>query len=206
MPQDYAKLRQQYGRIFSATLRGVEYVFRSITVDEYNYIILRESYDTEVDSEALVVEMALLEPSYDYAEQQPAGVITSLASEILSSSGYASLDVMQQYLEEHRQNIANNLVEMMCATIISAIPTYTIEDLKDYTLDHMLYLVAMSEQIIKVQQESMQGEVAFTIEAQEVEEQQATAKRQPDQQSGPINPGEIRPDDPIADKLFQDGG
>lgn len=199
---DFAQWRLEYGRLFTATLRGDEYTFRPLTIDEYNYIIACESYDSQVDSEAIVVQTALLEPDYDYVESQPAGVITSLASEILSSSGFASVEVMQQYLQEYRQLIGENLIETMCATIISAIPTYSVEQLKSFTLDRLLYLVAMSEQVIKFQQESMQNEIMFSIEPQ----QEEASGEQPKQSSDePPQPGSVRSDDPIARKLFGEG-
>lgn len=199
---DFAEWRLEYGRLFTAALRGDEYTFRPLTIDEYNYIIACESYDSQVDSEAIVVQTALLDPGYDYVESQPAGVITSLASEILSSSGFASVEIMQQYLQEYRQLIAENLIETMCATIISAIPTYSVEQLKSFTLDRLLYLVAMSEQVIRFQQESMQNEIMFSIEPQ----QEEATEEQPKQSSGePPQPGSVRSDDPIARKLFGEG-
>lgn len=205
---DYAAYRLEYGRIFSATLRNTEYIFRPLTVKEYEYVISCESYYDEVDSEALVVELTLLHPSFDYAETQPAGIITSLASEVLSSSGFASVEVMQQYMEEHRNNITGNVIEMMYATIISAIPTYSVEQLRLSTLDQLIYLVVMAENVIALQQQSMQEQIQFSFEVQEPPEEETSKqpKTRSSQPDDPLAPGEVRPDDPIADKLFRESG
>lgn len=202
--RDIAGWRHEYGRVFTATVRGEDWYFRPLAVGEYEEVLALE-YDPTCDSESLVVEKTLLHPSFELAESRPAGVITTLAGEILSSSGFANAEVLQSYLDEHRQHIEASVIEMMYATIIAAMPMNSIEELRKLTLDSLLYRVAMAERVIAIHQTSVQSEVYFVLGVPGGEEE-ASQQADTQSESEPWMPGQVRQGDPIAEKLFQEGG
>ncbi|HJS83587.1 MAG TPA: hypothetical protein VJ742_12210 [Nitrososphaera sp.] len=217
-----AHWKKEYGSIYSAPGGKQNYIFRALTIGEHSDIL--RTYQSVVDIEENIVRCALLEPR-DLTAKTPAGVVSTLAEEIMEVSGFGSYDHAKSLLESKRA-ASNSVPVLMKAFILATMPAYTEEELNNLSFEQMAAKVALAEQIIKVQQAvvGIEGEVILQLldvqeearkQAAEEERKAQKAREQMDRfvQKGFADPDEpppvrqkIDPEDPIARKLRESLG
>lgn len=191
--------KREYGRIFSISVRGVDYVFRAITFAEYDEAAAVE--DT-VDAEDFLVSIALLSPPADSVEfnRIPAGVITTIAEEVLEVSGFGAPRIAVDILEQHREQVLE-VRGLMKAFIIAMMPAYRDDELDNFTFDQLAAKVALAEQIMKVHQASVGVDHEVKLDLIDPEEEAARQAAEVAKHNAKKPPGQAGLDDPIARKL-----
>ena len=76
------ELRQKYGPLFSAEIRGNTVLFREITFNEFDRIIqIQDLQDgSSVDSEDEIIKTAVVYPEDYDADRMPAGIVSRSCS------------------------------------------------------------------------------------------------------------------------------
>lgn len=192
--------KKTYGQVFSVDARGEEHVFRPLTHREF--LDVRALGTDSAEAEEEIVAATLLHPA-KISDRMPAGVITSMAQQIMEVSGFGSPAQMKATLEQKRAQIAGNPWSLMKALVLATIPAYTEEDLDNLTFDQLAAKVALGEQIIQIQQSSVgvEHEVKLDIIDPEEREAQEAALRQ--KEAAKKKPGTASMNDPIARKLIE---
>lgn len=153
--QTIQQLKGQYGDVYLTSIERKDYVFRTLTCGEYSHFINLEL--ASADLEDMIVMNTVVYPyQFDMNKIKP-GVISALADEILLKSGFVSIEVTNEYLEDARLDMTE-AVEMMKAFVISAMPTYGYEELAGYTLKQLTRLVALAEVILNINSSVARGE------------------------------------------------
>jgi hypothetical protein len=82
------ELKKLYGSLFITQLKKQEVIFRELTFSEFDRISEYQNSPeyTNVDIEDLIIKTAVLYPEEINLDKYPAGLISSLAEEILEES------------------------------------------------------------------------------------------------------------------------
>jgi hypothetical protein len=199
-PQQIADWKNTYGAIYSAIIRGQKYIFRAVTLKEFrnSYTDIRLSAP---EREEALIYTAILSPDDPDFDNQPAGIVSQLAEEILEISGFQNPREASQRLEEVRA-ANDNVYTLMKAMILATMPTYKEEELDDLTFDQLLGKAVLAEKVMEVHQTVMTGQQVQLVlidpeaEAEEVETERYKHAAQKKQ-------GTAGYDDPIARRLHQ---
>ncbi len=184
-----AQWKAEYGEIFS--IGG--YIFRALRIGEYNEIARHRDW-TSTDAEDFVVKTGILYPEFTEVESQKAGLISSLAEEVLNLSGYGEVDFARKMMDEARSH-AEEVVSLMKTFIIAGMPSYTDESLDNYTFAELADKVAMAEKIIEVRQGQS------TLQLIDPAEEAAKQKEELAKEMSARKNGQASSIDPIAQKL-----
>lgn len=165
----------RYKNVYSASLGGQDYYFRSLTLEEIENIDLMVNAEgSSADLEDLYVRTAVLYPlDINWAEIK-AGYITTLAEEIKGYSGLGDITDIVISLNQSREFLNLDIFGSMKAFILSALPQYTEEDLSGFTIQDLIHKVVMAERILTIQQSinGVQSEgVQFQIFLEEPEQE-----------------------------------
>jgi hypothetical protein len=200
MDQEQVRLwKEQYGQVFSASVRGEDYVFRALTYSEFDRL-RAGGVDSSADAEERVVEVAVLHPS-PLPERVPAGVVTALAQQIFEFSGFGSLTRMREVLEQKRARAAGDIRTVMKVFVLCTMPSYREEDLDELTFDKLAAKVALAEQILKLHQTSVGMENELRLELIDPEEQAAAEDMAKQRYAMTKKPGTAGMGDPVAERL-----
>jgi hypothetical protein len=185
------QLKKKYKKVFTVTIGGEECIFRAITLGEFKEVTANNSGRWQVaEAEDAIVELSLVSPSSLNTDRLPAGVISSLAEQILEASQFDDdIDHLNSVLEDKRAEIESFHTAMMIF-IIAAMPRYTIEDLEAKTFGELLSMLAMAEAIFRIQKDIYNpniAEIKLNVKSEDPEE--AMDEYDPDQ-------------DPIIQKLM----
>lgn len=176
------KWKSQFGDIFGIELDGTEFVYRALTLNEINYV----SRIDEQDTEDYYVKNALLYPVEFDVDDMRAGDFKILAEAIMSVSGILDVETVKNYLADSRQRITNDVISVMKAYVIAAMPTYRDDELDNLTIKQMIEKVVLSEQILTLQQAIM------GIESDGVKVQIISAEEQQEAQKPPPTKKQIK--------------
>lgn len=190
--------KQAYGQVYSVNIRGVDYVFRALSFAEFDRLRL-DSPESAVDAEDQVVDLALLHPAEGPPPTAAAGIISSLAEQIINVSGFGSPGRMKEVLGEKRQLAEGDVRTTMKAYVIATMPSYRDEELDLLTFDQLAAKVALAEQILKLQRAAIDHEV--TVDIIDPEEEAARAQQEKAKHAATRQPGQPVYDDPIAARL-----
>lgn len=190
--------KEQYGDLFSVEYEVGSFILRSLTIGEYVKYITDEQTNS-ADAEEVIVKTALLYPlDLDY-DNAPAGLISALAQELVTLSGFNDPITSQQVLDDYRAESAR-LDNSMKSVILAAMPAYKEEDLDKLNFSDLCHKVVLAEQILAIQAMVAAGEaIGFDIPdpekiAEEEEKQKQSYIRN-------RREGQALPDDPIAQRL-----
>lgn len=200
--------KERYGSVYSMSAPVAEFIFRPVTVGEYEKI-KQSPWMSSADAEEEFVRIAVLSPE-QIPPNTPAGVVTALAEEIVEVSGFGSPKRAIEVLTEKR-SISGDVQVLMKAFVLAMMPGYSEEDLNELTFQQLASKVALAEQIIQVHQAVMgvENEVRLHIIDPEEEaaraaaEAAAKAKREKEAWDRLKEKGHIAPDaaPPIAPKI-----
>lgn len=198
-------LKRTYKDVYSvvAGKNRQEYIFRALTFQEFDEI--SHAFNSEWDSaeaEEAIIALGLLYPEDVDLDRMPAGIVTSLASEILTVSGFLPGDEYTKNVVEECRAQTTEFRNMMYAVIIMAMPAYKTEDLDNFTFAELAKKLALSENIIQMQRQ-LNGipDAEFKLVfAGEQEQQQQPYKPLSKEE---VLQGKAPVTDPIAQKLHQ---
>lgn len=191
--------KAKYRNVYLVEFQDEDFVFRSLTLGEFS-AVQDVAQESNVDAEECIVRAALLHP--DLGDTVPAGLWSSLASEILDISYFNAPGLMKRVVITKREQ-SNNLPTQIKAFIIAAIPTYNDYDLDNMTFDQLADRVILAEQIIKVQQASAGIEDSdLKLEIIDPAEEAAKAKKDAAKHASTKEAGAAGVNDPIAAKLW----
>ena len=144
------ELKLKYGSIFETYLKKDLVIFRELTFAEFDKIAEHESLgESSAEIEDLIIKSAVLYPEDIVLDNYPAGLVASLAEEILQESGFASPAKAKRTLDDKRAQAAE-VRNLMKAFVLSTITTYSPEDLDNLTYTKLAEKVALSEKIIEI--------------------------------------------------------
>jgi hypothetical protein len=202
-PEKLYELKNKHGSIFQTNLRKEVVVFRELTFSEFDKIAEYESSgESRTEIEDLIIKSAVIYPENMDLDKYPAGLISSLADEILEESGFSSPSRAKRILEEKRQQ-ASEVRSLMKAFVLSTITTYSPEDLDNLTYSKLAEKVALSEKIIEIKQSILAIEPTNVIlQLIDPEEEQRKLEDKAQRYNKSRKDGEATYEDPIAQKLW----
>jgi len=194
--------KEEYERVYSLSDRGVDYVFRELTCQEYDRIIAYQDANDSASTEEFIVDTGLLWPLGIDVDSIPAGIISGLAEEIFECSGFSSPKRVIEMLNKHRERVAEAR-GLMKAFILSSMPAYKEEELDALTYDALAAKVALAEKIIEVNQTSVGIENKLTLDLIDPDEEEQRQKNEAVKHAAQKKPGQAGYNDPVAQKLQQ---
>lgn len=198
------ELKKRYKRIYSVEIRNVEYVFRALTFKEFDEIA--NIYDSESDSaeaEDTIVYQCVVYPEDLNVGRLPAGIITSLAGEILEVSGFLPGDTFTKEVLYRKRKEAQEFRKMMYAFIIAAMPSYKKHELDEHTYEEVAELLALAEKVIEVRQTEM-GVPVSDLHLNFSDEEEVSDQPEFIEQKDEYGKVKVRADDPIAARLMSE--
>lgn len=200
-------LKSKYGNIYSVAIKGRDVVFRELTFKEYNKILYLQNLDgfSSADMEDLILSYAVIYPENFDIMSIPPGIVSSLSQEILDISGFFTVSLAKNILEQKRYE-ATEVKNLMKAFVLATITMYTPEDLEDMTFSELAEKVALSEKIIEIKQ-NMNGMEATNLSLQLIDPEEEVQKEKVKAARHNLSKkeGEAAYEDPIARKLWGSG-
>jgi len=204
-PEQIAAWKKEYTNIYSVSFKDKDYVFREITFAEFDDITLVQDAEGSAEAEEHLVTLALLHPAEGSVQfdRMSAGIVSSLASEILEYSGFGSVAFPRKKLNEFRQG-TNELRVLMKAFVLATMPSYKEEELDQLTFTNLAKKVVLSEEIIRVNQAAFGMEPnEITLDLIDPEEEAEKEREAAMKHAAQKKPGQAGYHDPIADQLHQ---
>ena len=202
-PEVLYELKLLYGSVFETSLKKDTVIFRELTFSEFDQITEHQkSGESSAEIEELIIKLGVIYPVDIELDHYPAGMVSSLAEEILNESGFASAGKAKRILDEKRLE-ASEVRSLMKAFVLATITSYTPEDLDNLTYTKLAQKVALSEKIMEIKQAILGIESTNVtlqlIDPEEVMEQQEDKAKRYNQSR---KEGEAKYNDPVAQKLW----
>jgi hypothetical protein len=196
--------KKRYGSVFQTNLRNQVILFRELTFAEFDQVAQYQSDPdfSTADIEEIIIKYGVVYPESFNFDSYPAGLISSLAEEILEESGFSSAARAKSILEQKR-NKMNEVRSLMKAFVLATIYKYSPEDLDNMTFSMLAEKVALAEKIIEIKQ-NINGMESTNISLQLIDPEEE-ARKEADLQSRfnqSRKDGEAKFEDPIAQKLW----
>lgn len=201
--QQIKQWKDRYGNIYAVELRAEEFIFRELTFSELDQLLLRNDLGT-AELEEELVRAALLSPvEYDF-DKAPAGIISSIAEQVLGYSGITDPKYAKEVLVSERDK-AQNTRTMMKAFVLAVVPNTTEDQLDQLTFRELVKQVILAEEIIKVNDliYGIQREQHLMFDLIDPEEEAEKEQAAREKFAAQRKPGQAPPDDPIARQLMQ---
>lgn len=195
--EDIKRWKEEYGRIFSVHLVGIDFIFHALSYDQYEEFERRLENEGATEAEEHILSSGLLHPLDVDFDSQPAGVVSTLAEEILDISGFSNPESAKEILEAKREEV-EEVWGLMKSFVLATMPTYREEELNDLTFSEMAYKVALAESIIRVNQAVFGIENSVTLDLIDPQEEESTAQFKHNAQK---KAGQASYQDPIAKRL-----
>lgn len=203
-PSFIFKIKNKYGSIFETSIKKETILFRELTFSEFDHIseFQKNGDSSTADIEDLIIKYSVIYPKDFKIDNYPAGLISSLAEEVLEESGFSSARRAKQIVEKKREE-ANEVRSLMKAFVLATMPNYHPSDLDNMTFSKLAEHVALSEKIIEIQQsaagmESTNVSLQLIDPEEEIQKQKDYANRF----NASRKDGEAKFEDPIARKLW----
>lgn len=129
--------------LFTNMIGDEFFIWRPVTRKEYDIIIKSSAGDTDTKDE-MICQISVLYPQVDFSTYK-AGIPTMLAPVIIEESGFGSVEKTYNYLNSTRQYILNNFTSQAEIVIASAFPQYKFEEIREWSLEQLLDMVAKAE-------------------------------------------------------------
>lgn len=136
-------LKKKHYVIFATTIGTSFYIWRPISRKEYDIIMKSSAGNVSVRDE-MVCQISVLYPHVDFSVYK-AGIPTTLAPQVIEESGFGSVGKTYSYLSKTRQYILSNFTSQAEIVIASAFPQYKFEEIKEWSLEQLLDMVAKAE-------------------------------------------------------------
>ena len=152
--QAIQSLKSRHKHVYSTSADDKTVVFRPLTWKEQHSLVEGATEDCEQADN--IVKACLLYPEYDsLIEDFDAGVVETLATEIVSASGFSSVEAFNEGLiwaREETQKVEYEVIAAIC----KAFPAYTPEDVYDLQFLDIMVRLAIAEKILGMSPEMSQ--------------------------------------------------
>lgn len=139
-------LKERYGHVFQVEIEDMVFLFRPLTRREYARILAYTS-DRMLQDE-LVCQTAVVYPEGIDFSACEAGIASTLAPYIINESGFGNLQRSHDYFTLYKE--AMNSFDMQAEAVIqAAFPSITEEEMKDWTVDKLMRMLAKAEWILR---------------------------------------------------------
>jgi hypothetical protein len=202
-PEFLYELKSLYGSVFQTYLKKQLVIFRELTFAEFDKITEHQnSGESSAEIEDLIIKIGVVYPEDINVDAYPAGLVSSLAEEILEESGFASPRKAKRILDEKRLE-ASEVRSLMKAFVLATITSYTPEDLDNLTYTKLAQKVALSEKIMEIKQ-AILGIESTNVNLQLVDPEEVMEKEQDkaNRYNQSRKEGEAKYNDPVAQKLW----
>lgn len=137
------KYKDIYGALYLTEVCGHSFVWREVTRKEVRK--LNFYFPDHMEREEQLCRLCVLDPvGFDF-ESCEAGVVTTLANQILYESGYyPDGDKVPKLLQKYRAK-ANTYEGYVDAVITEAFPNITLEEIDTWTTEKIIKYLAMAE-------------------------------------------------------------
>jgi len=143
---DLLHLREQYGGVYVLTLPdGKRIPYRLLSVGEfleYEHLFKTGQYPSAYLEDEIFKKCVVDPVLVDHIDQLRAGVVTSVATSILTHSGPPSIADLNYDLDMNREAASFALHEMVCV-ICQAFPGYTPDDL--YAMEYSRFMLRLAQ-------------------------------------------------------------
>lgn len=198
------QLKNKYGKLYSVKIKNETVIFRELTFKEFDKISYLQTLEdfSYADIEDFILSYAIVYPEEFDTMRIPAGVVSSLAEEILDISGFFNVKIAISTLNQKRQE-ANEVKNLMKAFVLATISTYSPQELEEMTFSELAEKVALSEKIIEIKQ-NINGieSTDLTLQLIDPEEEAEKEKAKAARHNLSTKDGEAKYEDPIARKLW----
>ena len=154
--QDIEKIKSIFGPLHKVTVEGDSYIVRALSIRDL--IDLGVFKEITFDSEESIVKNGLVFPIDVEISELPAGTVSILSNLILDKSGVLTKESMDDALARarKRKTIFTEIYSFICCGFPAILPG----DLESLTMDKLMDLVIMAEEILMMQ-DVIQTEFAF---------------------------------------------
>ena len=149
------KIKRQFWDIFTyKDDDDIEYYYRPLTKKEYyDSIVVCTNDDgsfNQIDFEDLIVGTAIVAPTSFNVDEAKAGIVTTLANEIIKKSGFEqSADELSEQIRAYKMEMLEPLNQMLCY-IKEAFPELSMEDLDEMPLAKIIWYFSRADFILRV--------------------------------------------------------
>lgn len=180
--------KSEFGEVFSVG----GYIFRALKIVEHRNLIIHKEWDP-AEAEDYIVATTLLYPQFEDLEES-AGLISSLAEEVINISCYGDVSFAKEALTKSRDRV-NEVINLMKIFIIAAMPSYTDEALDVFSFSQLSFKVALAEKILEVR---LGG---TTLELVDPAEEAQKEKERIEKELSTKKAGQAISTDPVAQRL-----
>lgn len=171
--QTIEELRQKHGKIYRTNYNNSYFIFRALTVGEFEYLTIAHSLEHE-DS---VAKKIIVWPENIDIDSMPAGFVSAILNEALEVSNFADAAKANSLIEEARAK-STMVIPMIKSFILAARPMVSNEYLNSLTFDQLISELVIAEKILEiisnVTNPSVES-VSFTIpDPEEIAKEEAT--------------------------------
>ena len=174
--------KEKYGAIFKIHVGGSDFIYRSLTISEYRYLLTQQESEAAQD---WILNQVILHP-HDMLQELEDPQILQLYNTIFQSSYFGDEEQIDANVIVLREEYSTNLWKAVCIFILTAMPTYKIDELESLTVDKLLDLYMIAE--------LLRGEQLLAP----VDPRQGPKKQQPQQQPLPQHLGESEDMEPLS--------
>lgn len=198
------ELKQKYGPLYAVNVKGTDLLFRELTFAEFDKVsvIGQAQGFSSADAEDEILKTTIVYPEGFDIYRIPAGMVSSIAQEVIDASGFQSAKVAKRILESKRE-AAGEVRNLMKAFVLATINTYSPEDLDNMTFSQLSERVALAEKIIEIQQ-NINGMESTNIKLELIDPEEEMLKEQMKaaNYNASRKQGEAAYEDPVARKLW----
>lgn len=146
---DIEKLKEVFGPLSKVNIDGVSFILRTLNRKDLATLKLFDEAEMTPEKEEAVVALSLLWPRDIDFDNMSAGTITSISEVVLDKSGILGIESLQKALDKARNSrtVFNDIYEIICCAFPSVLPG----DLDLLTIDRLMEILVMSENILIMQ-------------------------------------------------------
>lgn len=157
------------GNIYQTIMpdEGISFRYRLLTLKEYKVhrLLIDNQIVNQEDCFMKVFERCFLGQSFLLSDDLPAGILISIGRLIMWMSGDSDAQTLIQDIDRHRaMNPTESVYAYMQAAILTAMPSYTIEELENWDREKLLKIFTIAENVLEKQRE---GYTRLTLEIKE---------------------------------------
>lgn len=193
-----SELKKKYGKIYSASNRGQDYVFRILTFAELDALAAHNDWSS-AEGEDAIVRLGVIYPEDFDPDRLKAGFISQIAQDIINFSGFGEAKYAIDTVNAAK-SAAGELRGLMKAFVLAGLSGYTDEDLDRLTFPELADKAALAEKVIEILQ-GIQAGAKMELELIDPEEENEKKERLTQKHAATKERGQAGMNDPIAQKL-----
>jgi hypothetical protein len=142
LAQAVRQARRQYGRAYIAEINNEVFVFRPLTRQEYEEILMF-SPNEDAAEEAICKTAVVFPVRYDFSNSK-AGVVPFLRNEIIQASGFHDQNKIAEFIDMARE-MMSSFHEQAITVIATAFPQMRMEEIESLPVEKLMKYLARAE-------------------------------------------------------------